>query len=151
MEQRHISLAVHGTSGTEPVHVELIEDGKYRLLYSPGFVVGVAAGDEIELLDQAGHFRVVRRAGKLAVQLFSREPVLPFRDELEDQVRDRLSGTLDGGIDRGLAFTIPLSTGFAAIEAFFDTFVRTHAGTEWLYGNVYDPDTGNPLGWWNGA
>jgi hypothetical protein len=151
MGQQHISLAVHGAARTEPVHVEVLEGGRYRLLYSPGFVVGVAAGDEFELLDQAGHFRVVRRGGNLAVQVFSREPVMPLRDELASRVRERLSGTLDGGIDRGLVFTIPLRTGFAAIEAFFDAFVRTHAGTEWLYGNVYDPDTGRPLGWWEGA
>jgi hypothetical protein len=59
MGLQHIPLAVHGGTGTEPVHVEVLEAGRYRLLYSPGFVVGVAAGDEIELLDQAGHFRVV--------------------------------------------------------------------------------------------
>jgi hypothetical protein len=151
MAQQHISLAVHGASGKEPVHVEVLEGGRYRLLYSPGFVVGVAAGDEIEVLDEAGHFAVVHRGGNLAVQVFSREPVQPLRDELADQVRLRLSGTLDGSIDRGLVFTIPLSTGFAAIEAFFDRFVRAYPGTEWLYGNVYDPDTGKPLGWWNGA
>jgi len=148
---QHISLAVHGGAGVEPVHVEVLEGGRYRLLYSPGLVEGVAAGDEIELLDEAGTFRIIRRGGNLAVQVFSQEPVQPLRDELADQVRERLSGSLDGDIDRGMVFTIPLSTGFAAIEAFFDGFVRTHAGTEWSYGNVYDPDTGRPLGWWNGA
>jgi hypothetical protein len=147
MARQHISLAVHGSRGTEPVHVEVLEGGRYRLLYSPGFVVGVAAGDEIELLDEAGNFRVVRRGGNHAVQVFSRERVQPLRDELAGRVREQLSGTLDGG----LVFTIPLSAGFRAIEALFDDFVRTHAGTEWLYGNVYDPDTGRPLGWWDGA
>jgi len=149
MVQQHISLAVHGGRGTEPVHVEVLDGGRYRLLHSPGFVTGVAAGDEIELLDKAGHFRVLRRGGNLAVQIFSREPVQPFRDELAAGVRTRLSGTLDGGIEHGLVFTIPLSTGFGAIEEFFDTFVQTHTETEWLYGNVYDPDTGSPLGWWD--
>jgi hypothetical protein len=41
---QHILLAVHGGSGTEPVHVEALDRGRYRLLYSPGFVLGVAAG-----------------------------------------------------------------------------------------------------------
>jgi hypothetical protein len=147
MEQ-HISLHVHGGSGTEPVHVEVLDRGRYRLLYSPGFVVGVAAGDEIELLDEAGHFKVVRRGGNIAVQVFAKEPVQPFRDEIAAAVREHLSGSLDGGIERGLVFTIPLKAGFAAIEAFFDDFVRTHSETEWMYGNIYDPDTGQPLGWW---
>jgi hypothetical protein len=149
MEERHIRLAVHGARGAEPVHVEALDGGRYRLLYSPGFVVGVAAGDEIQLLDDAGQFKVVRRAGNLAVQLYSRQPVQPFRDELATAVHQRLDGVLDGGIDRGLVFTIPLATGFAAIEEFFDAFVRSHDGTEWSFGNVYDPDTGSPLGWWN--
>jgi hypothetical protein len=148
MGEQHISLAVHGRSGREPVHVEALDRGRYRLLHSPGLVVGVAAGDEIELLDEVGHFKVVRRAGNIAVQLFAREPVQPFRDELAAAVREALSGSLDGGIERGLVFTIPASAGFAAIEAFFDDFVKTHRETEWMYGNVYDPDTGSPLGWW---
>jgi hypothetical protein len=149
MEEGHISLAIHGAEGVEPVHVEVIGPSRYRMLYSPGFVLGVAAGDEIELLDDAGHFRVLHRGGNVAVQIFSNEPVQPFREELATEVRSRLSGSLDGGIARGLVFTIPLSTGFQAIEELFDNFVRAHPGVEWLYGNVYDPDTGSPLGWWN--
>ena len=148
MVEQHISLAVHGGPGKEPVHVEALDRGRYRLLHSPGFVVGVAAGDEIELLDEAGHFKVLRRGGNIAVQMFARQPVQPFRDEIAAAVREALSGSLDGGIERGLVFTIPLATGFAAIEAFFDDFVKTHSETEWMYGNVYDPDTGSPLGWW---
>lgn len=148
MGEQHIALAVHGGSGREPVHVEVLDRGRYRLLHSPGLVIGVAAGDEIELLDEAGHFKVVRRAGNIAVQVFAREAVQPFRDELAAAVGEALSGSLDGGIERGLVFTIPVSAGFAAIEAFFDDFVKTHPETEWTYGNVYDPDTGSPLGWW---
>jgi hypothetical protein len=132
----------------EPVEVEVLGGRRYRLLYTPGFVVGVAAGDELEIIDDAasGYYP---RGGNLAVQLFSREPVQPFRDALEGAMRTRLAGTLDGGIARGLSFTIPLGTGFGAIEELFDAFVRSHPGTEWLYGNVYDPDTKAPLGWWN--
>jgi hypothetical protein len=75
--------------------------------------------------------------------------VQPFRDELAAGVRERLRGTLDGGIEHGLVFTIPLDSGFSAIEELFDTFTRSHPGTEWRYGNVYDPETGRPLGWWD--
>jgi hypothetical protein len=147
--EQHISPAIRGGRGVEPVHAEALGGRRYRLLFSPGFVVGVAAGDEIELIGDAGRFRVLGRGGNIAVQLFSREPVQPFRDALAAEVRDRLSGVLDGAIDRGLVFTIPLGAGFAAIEKLFDAFVRAHPGTEWLYGNVYDPDTNAPLGWWD--
>jgi hypothetical protein len=145
----HLDLAVRGAKRREPVHVQELPGGRYQVLHSPGFVDGVAAGDEIELTDDAGHFRVRRRGGNLAVQIFSVEPVRPFKDELATQVCEQLAGHLDGGIDRGLVFTIPLTTGFTAIEALFDGFVRGHPGCEWSYGNVYDPETGAPLGWWN--
>lgn len=47
-------------------------------------------------------------------------------------------------------FTIPVATGFRAVEAVFDGWVAEHPGWEWAYGNVYDPADGvTPLGWWN--
>jgi hypothetical protein len=149
MPDSHIHLHVHGGKGLEPVHAERIGEGRYRLLSSPGFVLGVAAGDEIELLGTDGHFRVLRHGGNVAVQLFSREPVKAYRESVAAQVVQRLNGALDGGIDRGLVFTIPVETGFEKIEAFFDSLVREIPGTEWMYGNVYDPETGAPLNWWN--
>jgi hypothetical protein len=61
----------------------------------------------------------------------------------------QLGGSQDGAIERGLAFTIPVSAGFAAVEAVFNAWVAEHAGWEWHYGNVYDPADGvTPLGWW---
>jgi hypothetical protein len=45
-------------------------------------------------------------------------------------------------------FTIPVETGFERIDAFFDGLVGEIPGTEWMYGNVYDPESGAPLGWW---
>ena len=151
MSEPHIHLAIHGarSGGKEPVHAEALGGARYRVLSSPGFVLGVAASDEIELLDDEGHFRVVRRGGNVAVQVFSREPVQSFRESLARDVRDELGGVLDGGIERGLVFTIPVTAGFAAIEALFDDMVTLHPGTEWMYGNVYDPDTKAPLGWWD--
>lgn len=143
----HIQLKINGSQGTELVHAEHLRNNVYRVLASPGFVLGVAAGDEIEL-GPDGRFQVRRRGGMIAVQLFSREPVLPFRSKLANEVRDQLQGALDGGIERGLVFTIPLAAGFSAITRLFDDFVSRHAGTEWMYGNVYDPATGAPLNWW---
>ena len=151
MSDVHVHLVIHGADAgaKEPVHAEAIGGSRYRLLSSPGFVLGVAAGDEIELLGDDGQFRVVRRGGNVAVQLFSKEPVHAFRDALAAAVREALGGVLDGGIERGLVFTIPAAAGFAAIEALFDHEVNARPGTEWMYGNVYDPDSGEPLGWWN--
>jgi hypothetical protein len=148
MPETHVQLHVHGGKGLEHVHAEPVGDRRYRVLSSPGFVLGVAAGDEIELAGEDGQFRVLQHGGNLAVQLFSKEPVRAFRESLGAKVRDSLKGVLDGGIERGLVFTIPIETGFDVVEAFFDGVVREIPGTEWMYGNVYDPETGSPLGWW---
>jgi hypothetical protein len=151
MTDAHVLLLVEyrdGKPGQEPVHAEALGDGRYRLLYSPGFVQGIAAGDEFRLLNEDGAFEVVRRSGNLAVQVFSLENVEPIKAELSRQVAS-LGGTLDGGIEQGLVFTIPVSAGFPAIEAVFNNFLAEHPGLEWYYGNVYDPKDGRtPLNWW---
>jgi hypothetical protein len=150
--EHHLHLLIEYRQGRplrEPVHVEEIGGGVYRLLYSPGFVQGLAAGDDFRLIGDDGSFEVTRRGGNLAVQVFSAESVAPFRAELVERVTG-LGGTLDGAIEQGLSFTVPISVGFRAIEAVFDQWVAEHAGWEWYFGNVYDPADGvTPLGWWN--
>ncbi|MDY3558712.1 DUF4265 domain-containing protein [Gemmata sp. JC673] len=132
----------------EPVHAEPVHPGVFRLRHTPGFVQGIAAGDEFRLVGEDGAFEVTRRGGNLAVQVFSDEPVAPLRVELTERVA-RLGGTLDGAIERGLAFTVPVSAGFPAVEAVFRVWVAEHPGWEWSFGNVYDPADGvTPLGWW---
>ena len=147
----HVYLLIEWRDGTplqEPVHAVPLGDRLFRLSYSPGFVQGIAAGDEFRLLDDNGTFEVLRRAGNLAVQVFANEPVAPLRDTLTQRV-EQLGGSLDGAIERGLTFTIPYRGSFAAIESVMDAWVAEHAGWEWYYGNVYDPITGEtPLLWW---
>lgn len=149
--ERHLMLLIEYRQGRplrEPVHAADLGEGMFRLLYTPGMVQGIAADDEFRLIGEDGAFEIIRRGGNLAVQVFSREPVAPQRAELIDRVA-QLGGRLDGAIERGLAFTIPVSVGFAAVEAVFNRWVDEHAGWEWYYGNVYDPADGvTPLGWW---
>jgi hypothetical protein len=121
------------------------------LLHSPGFVQGIAAGDEFQILDQQGAFRVLHRSGNIAVQVFSEVPVDPIVGEFTRRVAE-IGGVLDGRIERGMVFTIPIQAGFPTIEALFNELVAAHAGMEWFYGNVYDPRDGmTPLGWWTGV
>ena len=143
----HLLLLVEYHEGRpfqEPVHAQPLELGGYRLLYSPGLVQGIAAGDEFRLLGDDGAFEVTRRGGNLAIQLFSLDSVAPFREELAAQVRG-LGGTLDGEVERGLAFTVPVSAGFPAVESLFKAWVANHPGWEWCFGNVYDPRDGVKL------
>lgn len=140
-----------GSPRLEPVHAEPLGGPRFRLANSPGWTYGVAAGDEVERTDDHGGFRVIRRGGNVAVRLFSTEALRRDRIEaLEAEVRERLGGWVDGGLDdRARVFTIPATTGFRAIEALFDPFVRDACiaigAVEWEYGNVHD-ETGAPLG-----
>jgi hypothetical protein len=148
---QHLLLLIEYRQGQplkEPVHADDIGGGVFRLLFSPGLVQGIAAGDEFRLKSSDGGFVVTRRSGNLAVQVFSAERVAPLKANLTERV-ERLGGTLDGAIDRGLTFTVPMSVGFPAIEAVFNHWVAEHPGWEWYFGNVYDPADGvTPLGWW---
>jgi hypothetical protein len=129
---RHVNLLIEvrgGKPSVEPVHAVDLGDGRFRLLYSPGFVLGIAAGDEFRLLDQHGAFEVTRRSGNVAVQIFCREPAAPLAEGLARRVAG-LDGVLDGRIERGMVFTIPVAAGFQAIESVFDEFVTAHPGSE---------------------
>ena len=154
MSSSHIHLLVTSSgerAGTEPVHAVTLGPNRYRVLWSPGFVLGVAAGDEVELLDSSGAFRVICRSGNVAIQLFSTSPVAPHLAALEEAVSS-LGGTVDGSIERGVVCTLHHSVGFPAIEALFNAWASSHPGWEWGYGNVFDPSDGvTPLGWWHNA
>jgi hypothetical protein len=149
--EQHLLLLIEYRKGhpiKEPVHVKALGANQFRLLYSPGFVQGVAAGDTFRLLNDDGDFEVLSRAGNIAVQLFHTDPVEPIREALTRRV-EPLGGVLDGGIERGLVFTLPLRAGFPAIETLFNRLVEEYPGLEWYYGNVYDRQDGvTPLNWW---
>ncbi len=138
----HIQLLVEYRNGKplcEFVHAEMLADGSYQLLLSPGFVQGIAAGDEFKLLNEDGEFEVIKRSGNIVVQVFSNEPIEPYKDELTKRVED-LGGTADGSIEHGIVFTIPVAVGFKQIESLFTGFVKNTPGTQWLYGNVYESE-----------
>lgn len=147
----HVHLLIDHRDGRphqEPVHAESLGDEVFRLLSSPGFVQGIAAGDEFRFVEDDGRFVVTKRGGNLAVQFFSTEPVAPLMHEF-DKLATRTNGAVDGHIERGVVLTIPLSTGFAAIEREIAALCARHASVEWHYANVYDPKDGvTPLAWW---
>jgi hypothetical protein len=138
--------------GEESLPVVALGGGRYRLLASPGFVEGLAAGDEFVLdpSEACGH-RVLRRGGNLCVWFYHTEPLSEGSAATADvrRVAESLGGHLDGGYSRMLVLTVPLAAGFDFVAQAFDDAVRRHAGSAWLYGNVYDPSDGiTPLNWW---
>lgn len=143
----------NGESVLEKVLVEEVAENRYRLLRSPGLVPGLAAGDEFELADNESHgYRLLKHGGNVCVQMF-----FPHHSEICRQVLEPLiaeiSGTLDGELNLNerstLVFTIPVTSGFPAIEAVMEQAQTLSPDCEWYYGNVYDAEDGvTPLNWW---
>lgn len=131
----------------EELLVERLDRDLYRVLASPGLVLGVAADDTIRV--RAPHeFDVVRRGGNLCVQIF-----VPSGIDAVEQVATRelmsISGRMDGKVTGLLIYTVPLLSGFGSVERVLNSLVQTFPGVEWYYGNVYDPVDGTtPLNWW---
>ena len=138
--------------GAEILDVERLGPNRYRLVYSPGVVEGLARGDEFELrpADPKG-FNVLRRSGNLCIWWYFEEPGVnrgPDGDAVRAAV-ERFGGICDGGGNTNLVFSVPVSFGFLAIAAVFNDLVGRYPGSSWLFGNVYDPwDDFKPLGWW---
>jgi hypothetical protein len=138
--------------GEESLPAVVVAPGRYRLLASPGFVEGLAAGDELELAtDSPQGYRVRARGGNLCVWFYFPHEVDHESREIADLSRtaESLGGRLDGGWSRMAVLTVPLSAGWAAIESAMNAAIERLGGASWLYGNVYDPIDGvTPLGWW---
>jgi hypothetical protein len=136
-----------GSPVDEEVLVEPLGATRYRLLRSPGLVLGMAAGDVFECTGKGG-FQVITRGGNLCVQLLFRSAPAG----LEEQATRRLGGLggkLDGKASMELVYTLPVSSGFASIERVLNALVLEYPSVEWYYGNVYDPKDGvTPLNWW---
>jgi hypothetical protein len=130
----------------EEVPVEPVDRGRFRALCTPGIAHGFAADDIIEV-DAEGTARTRERAGNVGVQIY----VAEHDDEEVLRViegAEALGGWLDGlDPERLIVLTIPVTAGFAAIEA----LVEGHAArtrSEWVYSNVYAEDGVSPLEWW---
>ncbi|MFL5576919.1 MAG: DUF4265 domain-containing protein [Gemmatimonadaceae bacterium] len=134
----------------EVLEVERLQDGGVRLLHSPAFVRGIAAGDVIDVLPaELAGFRVRSRAGNVAIVVALQD----VADKSSDLVRRlvanviSLGGVCEGGPGRALAFTIPVTAGFGQIESAFSSLGAGGDGASWWYANVLDRDD-RPLGWW---
>lgn len=151
-----VRLLVELGSSGQPVHEDVLaerEGDKWRLLASPGLVLGTAAGDLLDVHENRS-FDVVERGRNIAVHVSAPASA---RDELDRLKRniEALGGRCDGiywtgdRINSLSVFTIPLSAGFAAVEAACNEYQRAVPPGEWYYANVYDPaDESTPLNWW---
>lgn len=148
-QHEHVGLVVEGAprGKTQPVEVEAISVDLYRVLYSPGLVEGIAAGDTIRITDRAsGLFEVVSRGGNVSVKFATEQPIADVLQFLSTQL-ELLGGRFDGAVAHAGVWTVPVVAGFKEIEDVMSRALALRPGSQWWYGNVYD-DNGDPLRWW---
>lgn len=148
-----INLYAGDAANGEPVYENLpvlsLSDDRYRLLASPGLVMGVAKDDEIRFLPETGDFDLLSRGRNLCIQVFLPQESVAEIETLITRVIHDLAGSHDGQTDRQLVFSVPVETGFAAVEQVLNGYVADNPDCEWYYGNVYDNEDGvTPLNWW---
>lgn len=149
------SLKIHaGTSSSgrpvfEDVAVEEVDRGCFRILRTPGLVLGVARDDEISYDPRTCNFALQRRGGRVAVQLFLSGVAAADLESLAERLGQSVAATWDGLSDKQAVFSFPVSAGFEAAESVLNEFVARYPKAEWYYGNVYGDDGTTPLGWWN--
>jgi hypothetical protein len=131
-----IQDAPDGAARHERVPADDLGAGRYRLINSPGLVLGVAAGDEV-LVGLDGAFEVDKRGGNVAIQLFC--------DQVSDGVALRaaliqallpIGGWLDGDAGAALVYTVPQLAGVAAIVGAMEQVSAEFPDLVWMFGNV---------------
>ena len=144
----HINLIVEGSNGgTQPVEVESISPDVYRILYSPGFVENVAAGDIIRVTDEeTGEFEVVEYGGNVSVKISDTSPITEKLAQL-DSILSKIYARRDGNLEHVAVWTIAVEVGFELIEASVAKACELLDEPAWWYGNVYDSQN-NPINWW---
>jgi hypothetical protein len=141
-------LNAQGHPAVEKLPVRELEDGTLELVRSPAFIKGLAHGDIIKFQPQTGQFEIVQHSGNLSVRVFSRGPIEPLAETLNSGL-EKLGGELDVDTPRMLVYSIHVSCGFSAIEEILNRAIAQHPDSQWMYGNVYDPQDGQtPLNWW---
>lgn len=133
----------------------LPENGHYQVLKSPLFVRGIARGDVIHLQTDSetkGQFSVVKHSGNLSIRLFSKDDFTsatlePLQQHITSGL-EKLGGDLDVSEARALVYSIHVSCGFNVIEKLLDEALSAFSDVVWMYGNVYDPESGKPIDWW---
>jgi hypothetical protein len=121
------------------------EAGSWRLLSSPSAVYGVAAGDLVTVT--ADHeFAVLARGGNVCIQIFLEQCSGRELAWLEQRAHE-IDANVDAIRANSCALTVPARVGHRAVTAFMASFVAANPGALWQYGNVWDPETEEPLAW----
>ena len=141
----------NGDAIVEQVDVSPVADqsGEFRLLRSPAFVRGVAAGDRIRYpTDESAGFELLEHSGNLCIRVFSKHTIADVDQALTPEL-ELIDGKRDTSSPGVLVYTIHVSIGFQRIEEAITKGLKSFPNSVWYYGNVYDPEDGKtPLNWW---
>ncbi len=143
-----------GSTREERVLVDDLGGGQYRLVCTPGWLQGLAAGDIIRLDSREPlGYSLVSRGGNIGVQCFFKNCDIGQVKKWALEQIEPLGGVMDGEYETEdfalLVFTFHVSIGFQDIEGIFRKLETMFLPSEWFYANVYDPDDGfTPLNWW---
>jgi len=157
MTHEHVKIAVKDATnpGVERIPACRVGGTEWRLLHSPLYATEVAAGDVIRVTNHdTGDFDIVMRGGNVCVQFYLGESDVDYAEATMRVAKaiapdiESLGGSVDAHAPGLIAFTIPVSVGFPAIEKVFASAAERYPGAEWQYSNVYNPMTGHPIGWW---
>lgn len=136
-----------GSPFIEMIPARRVGQDLYEVLGTPGIAQGCAQGDEI-LVRPDGTHSVQRRGGNVALHVYTRDSFAPQDLDALRAAFAPLAGFVEAPANgRFAVVTIPVSSGFPAIEASIETWVAGRDDVEWNFGNVYD-ETGRPLDWW---
>jgi hypothetical protein len=132
----------------EEILVAEISAGRFMVLRTPGAVMGLAAGDTIELSrTESVGFRLVSPGENIGLQIYCAQDLSSQR-ELLVRLFAPLRGRLDGYTVNTLVVTVPHEAGFSAIEEAMGLYSQSFPEDNWQYANVYDDKTGEILPRW---
>lgn len=135
----------------EKVQVTQVEgvQNEFRLVLSPVFVRGVAAGDRIRYpADSPSGYELLEHSGNLSIRVFSKHDFTEVHQAVTPAL-ELIDGKLDVQSPGVLVYSIHVSIGFKRIEDTLTQALAKFPNSIWYYGNVYDPDDGTtPLNWW---
>ncbi len=120
---------------------------QFRLIKSPAFAPSIAKDDLIKLADEAGQYSVIEHGGNLAIRIICKVDEQNWGETLKGEL-EKIGASIDRETPRMIVASVHVTVGFTLIEQTLDKYATSNSNIIWQYGNVYDPETGNPLNWW---
>lgn len=120
---------------------------QYRLIKSAAFAPGLAKDDLVVLEGDKGAYTVIEHGGNLSMRVLSKVEGSDWQEPIKAAL-EKIGASIDRETPRMMIASIHVSVGFKLIEQALEKLITTGGDIIWQYGNVYNPETGEPLNWW---